>query len=133
MRLARGKRRGYLPFPMAGTAARTGFYSGTFDPVTLGHLDVVRGALRLVDVLVIGIGVHAGKAPLFTAEDRMEMLRTETKGLRLPGQKIEVVTFDTLTVDAARAAKATVIFRGLRDFDRFRLRDANGGHERRHG
>ena len=53
---------------------RIGFYSGSFDPVTLGHMDVIKRALKLADTLVIGIGVHPGKAPLFTVEERIEML-----------------------------------------------------------
>jgi pantetheine-phosphate adenylyltransferase len=97
---------------------RIGFYSGSFDPVTLGHMDVIRRSLKLVDTLVIGIGVHPGKAPLFSVEERTEMLKSETaavmKKAGLSG-KVEVVTFAGLTVDAAREAGAGVIFRGLRD------------------
>jgi pantetheine-phosphate adenylyltransferase len=70
----------------------------------------------MVDVLVVGVGVHPGKAPLFTADERIEMLRVETGPIaESAGCRIEVVTFDSLTVDAARVAGATVIFRGLRD------------------
>lgn len=94
---------------------RTGFYSGSFDPVTLGHADVIARALALVDRLVIGIGVHPGKAPLFTVEERIAMLRAEAGPLNRAGAQIDVVTFAGLTVDAARDAGATAIFRGLRD------------------
>jgi pantetheine-phosphate adenylyltransferase len=94
---------------------RTGFYSGSFDPVTLGHMDVIERALALVDRLVIGIGVHPGKAPAFTVEERIEMLEAETKGMAKRGQRIAVVTFGNLVVEAARSAKAVAIFRGLRD------------------
>jgi pantetheine-phosphate adenylyltransferase len=95
---------------------RIGFTSGSFDPVTNGHLDVIARAARLVDVLVIGIGVHPGKAPLFSAEERVEMLRSETAPIaKETGCTIEVQTFDGLTVDAARAAGARVIMRGIRD------------------
>jgi len=95
---------------------RIGFTSGSFDPVTSGHLDVIGRAARLVDTLVIGIGVHPGKTPLFSTEEKIEMLRAETQGItRKSGAKIEIVTFANLTVDAAKAAGATVIFRGLRD------------------
>jgi len=95
---------------------RIGFTSGSFDPVTSGHLDVIGRAARMVDTLVIGIGVHPGKMPLFSAEEKIEMLRAETQGItRKSGAKIEIVTFANLTVDAAKAAGATVIFRGLRD------------------
>ncbi len=93
----------------------TGFYSGSFDPVTLGHADVIARALALVDRLVIGIGVHPGKAPLFTVDERIAMLKGETEPLNRSGARIEVVTFGGLTVDAARDAGATSIFRGLRD------------------
>src|SRR5262245_57909918 len=95
---------------------RIGFTSGSFDPVTSGHLDVIGRAARMVDTLVIGIGVHPGKTPLFSAEEKIDMLRAETQGItRKSGAKIEIVTFADLTVDAAKAAGATVIFRGLRD------------------
>ena len=94
---------------------RTGFYSGSFDPVTLGHADVIANCLALVDKLVIGIGVHPGKAPLFSVDERKQMLRTEIALLIRPGTSVEVVTFAGLTIDAARTAGATAIFRGLRD------------------
>ena len=95
---------------------RTALYTGTFDPVTNGHLDVVRHACRLVDRLVIAIGVHSSKTPIFTAEERAEMLR----GVCGPaateqGTTLEVVTFDDLAVAAARRHGATVIVRGVRD------------------
>lgn len=96
--------------------SRTGFYSGSFDPVTLGHTDVISRAAELVDHLVIGIGVHTAKKPLFSSDERVAMLRTETVLIAdKTGTEIEIVTFDNLAVDAARGAGATVIFRGLRD------------------
>jgi pantetheine-phosphate adenylyltransferase len=96
--------------------SRIGFYSGSFDPVTLGHADVIARAARLVDRLVIGVGVHPGKSPLFTPAEKIEMLKEECGTIeRKTGCVIEPVTFDGLTVDAARAHKATTIFRGLRD------------------
>ena len=95
---------------------RIGFTSGSFDPVTNGHLDVIQRAARMVDRLVIGIGVHPGKTPLFSAEEKIDMLRAETAGLaKKTGTRIDIVTFANLTVDAAREAGATLIFRGLRD------------------
>jgi pantetheine-phosphate adenylyltransferase len=95
---------------------RIGFYSGSFDPVTMGHLDVVARAARMVDRLVIGIGVHPGKAPLFTPDEKAEMLQAETAGIaRETGCRIETATFAGLTVDAAREVGAQFIFRGLRD------------------
>ena len=95
---------------------RIGFYSGSFDPITLGHMDVIVRSLRLVDTLVVGIGAHPSKAPLFSVEEKSDMIRTETAApARKAGAKVEIVTFAGLTVDAARAAGASAIFRGLRD------------------
>jgi len=95
---------------------RVGFYSGSFDPVTLGHTDVLVRAARLVDRLVIGIGVNPGKSPLFSDAERIAMLKAETAPIaKATGTTIEVVTFSGLAIDAAREAAAAVIFRGLRD------------------
>ncbi|HJZ29795.1 MAG TPA: pantetheine-phosphate adenylyltransferase [Hyphomicrobiaceae bacterium] len=95
---------------------RIGFTSGSFDPVTNGHRDVIERAARMVDTLVIGIGVHPGKTPLFSTAERIELLKVETAAIvKASGCKIEIITFDNLTVDAAAAAGATVIFRGVRD------------------
>lgn len=93
-----------------------GFYSGSFDPVTLGHTDVIARALGLVDELVIGIGVHDGKVPMFTAEERIAMIENDVRDLAAKHDaEIRVVTFDNLVVDAACEAGATTIIRGLRD------------------
>lgn len=93
-----------------------GFYSGSFDPVTHGHTDVIARALTLVDELVIGVGVHDGKVPMFTAEERIAMIEEEVRDLSSKHEvEVRVVTFDNLAVDAAREAGATVIIRGLRD------------------
>ena len=93
-----------------------GFYSGSFDPVTNGHMDIIARAAKLVDRLIIGIGVHHGKTPLFTEAERIAMLEQEIAALPDLGDvQIAVSTFDNLAVDAARAAGATVIVRGLRD------------------
>ena len=95
---------------------RVGFYSGSFDPITNGHIDVIQRAAGLVDRLVIGIGVHPGKAPLFTVAEKIALIDADTSAIALArGCRIETVQFAGLTVDAARAAGATVIFRGLRD------------------
>ena len=95
---------------------RIGFTSGSFDPVTNGHTDVIARAARMVDTLIIGIGVHPGKTPLFSTDEKIEMLKAETAGIaRKSGARIEIVTFANLTVDAAKAAGATLVFRGLRD------------------
>jgi pantetheine-phosphate adenylyltransferase len=95
---------------------RIGFTSGSFDPVSNGHLDVIARAARMVDTLVVGVGVHPGKTPLFTPDEKIEMLKAETAGIaKVTGCTIEITTFDNLTVDAARMAGAATIFRGLRD------------------
>jgi pantetheine-phosphate adenylyltransferase len=79
-------------------------------------MDVIARAARIVDTLVVGIGVHPGKTPLFSADEKIEMLRAETAAVaRETGCAIDIATFANLTVDAARAAGATMIFRGLRD------------------
>jgi pantetheine-phosphate adenylyltransferase len=95
---------------------RVALYAGSFDPVTNGHLDVVRQAARLADRLVLAIGVHPGKAPLFTAEQRVEMLQ-ETCGplAREAGCELKCVTFADLVVTAAQREGATILTRGLRD------------------
>jgi pantetheine-phosphate adenylyltransferase len=96
--------------------ATIGFYSGSFDPVTRGHTDVIARALSIVDELVIGVGVHHGKVPMFSADERIDMLQSETREFaQKSGKPIRVVTFDNLVVDAARSAGAGVIIRGLRD------------------
>jgi pantetheine-phosphate adenylyltransferase len=95
---------------------RIGFTSGSFDPVTNGHRDVIERAARMVDTLVIGIGVHPGKTPLFSTAEKIELLKAETAPIaKASGCKIEIVTFDNLTVNAAAAAGARIIFRGVRD------------------
>jgi pantetheine-phosphate adenylyltransferase len=95
---------------------RTGFYSGSFDPITNGHADVLRRAAAMVDRLVIGIGVHPGKTPLFTVPEKVALLEFETAPIaQSTGCEIEIETFAGLTVDAAKAVNASLIFRGLRD------------------
>jgi len=91
-------------------------YTGSFDPVTNGHVDVVRHAAKLARRLVIAVGVHPGKAPLFSAEDRLAMLE-ETCGVmvREAGCEFACITFDDLAVSTARRVGATIIVRGLRD------------------
>ncbi|MEZ5910504.1 MAG: pantetheine-phosphate adenylyltransferase [Hyphomicrobiaceae bacterium] len=96
--------------------SNVGFYSGTFDPVTCGHLDVIARTLTMVDELVIGLGVHPAKSPLFPPVERIAMLEAECAPLaEKHGVPIRVVTFDGLVVDAARAEGANIIVRGLRD------------------
>lgn len=95
---------------------RVAFYPGSFDPVTNGHLDVAERACRLADKLVVAIGTHPGKTPLFSVEQRREML-DETLALvaRKAGIAFEATTFDGLVVDAARAAGSNILVRGVRD------------------
>ncbi|HMI41847.1 MAG TPA: pantetheine-phosphate adenylyltransferase [Sphingomicrobium sp.] len=90
---------------------RIGVYPGTFDPITLGHLDIARRAAHLVDRLVIGVTTNPSKEPMFAVAERMEMVRRELDGI--PGN-IEVVEFDSLLMDFAEAQGASMILRGLR-------------------
>ena len=101
--------------------ARIGLYPGTFDPVTNGHLDVIARAARLLDKLVVGVAVNTGKGPLFTLEERVELVQAEIARIATQnGMVIEVLPFDTLLIDFARKVGASMIVRGLRavsDFD----------------
>ena len=105
---ARGGVEGFMP--------RIALYPGSFDPVTNGHLDVVKHAVGLCDRLIVAIGIHPGKKPLFTVEERLEMLQ-EVFGpiAAAAGCGFECTTFDDLTVTAAQRAGATILIRGLRD------------------
>jgi pantetheine-phosphate adenylyltransferase len=95
---------------------RIAFYAGSFDPVTNGHLDVVRHAAGLADRLVLAIGIHPGKAPLFPVKDRLAMLEQVCAPIgRKAGCKISYTTFSGLIVKAAQKAGATILIRGLRD------------------
>ena len=95
---------------------RTALYAGSFDPVTNGHLDVVRQAARLADRLVLAIGVHPGKKPLFSADERLAMLeRTCGPIARREKCKLVCITFDNLVIETARKQGATLLIRGLRD------------------
>ena len=94
----------------------TAFYPGSFDPMTNGHLDVLIQALTVAGRVVVGIGVQPGKAPLFSFQERADLIRRSLEEV-LPDRAddIEVVAFDDLAVDAARRAGATLLLRGLRD------------------
>jgi pantetheine-phosphate adenylyltransferase len=100
---------------------RVALFPGSFDPVTNGHVDLVRQAARLVDRLVLAIGTHPGKAPLFTVEERLAMLDEACAPLaRAAGIALRCVTFGDLVVTAARRESASLLIRGLRsaaDFD----------------
>jgi pantetheine-phosphate adenylyltransferase len=95
---------------------RIGFYPGTFDPVTLGHTDVIRRAAALLDKLIIGIGINPSKAPMFPDAERIAMLEGEVRAIaRATETDISVVTFSGLAVEAARKNGASIIIRGVRD------------------
>jgi pantetheine-phosphate adenylyltransferase len=95
---------------------RTALYAGTFDPVTNGHVDVARNAARLADRLVLAIGIHPGKSPLFSADERQAMLE-EICGpiVRKAGCEFVCMTFADLVVSVARRVGANLLIRGLRD------------------
>ena len=95
---------------------RVALFAGSFDPITNGHLDVVASAVRLADRLVLAVGVHPGKAPLFSADERVAMLEEICTPIgRKAGCEIACTTFADLVVTAARRAGATMLIRGLRD------------------
>jgi pantetheine-phosphate adenylyltransferase len=95
---------------------RIALYAGSFDPVTNGHIDVVRHAVRLADRLVLAVGVHPGKAPLFTAEERLAMLEETCAPLAREAKcELSCITFDNLVTVAAKKAGASLLIRGLRD------------------
>lgn len=94
---------------------RVGLYPGTFDPVTMGHMDIIGRAMKLVDRLIIGVAVSESKSPLFTLEDRIQMMQEECGALEGPGRaKIEVKPFNTLLMHFAMEQEVHVIVRGLR-------------------
>ena len=90
---------------------RTGVYPGTFDPLTLGHMDIIRRGAKLVDRLVIGVTTNPSKSPMFSVEERMETVRREVAGVE---GDIHVVSFDSLLMDFAERESASLILRGLR-------------------
>lgn len=100
---------------------RVGVYPGTFDPLTNGHIDVIGRAARLLDRLVVGVAVNTGKGPLFSIEERIELVRAETEAIAgRNGTVIEVRRIDGLLIDFARSVGASMVVRGLRavsDFD----------------
>ena len=94
---------------------RTGLYPGTFDPITLGHLDIIRRATSLVDELVIGVAINRDKGPLFSLKERVEMVEAQCAPIAAEaGVKIIAHPFDNLLIHCARDVGATVIVRGLR-------------------
>ena len=91
---------------------KTAVYPGTFDPITLGHMDIIRRAAHLVDRLVVGVTTNPSKSPMFTVEERLDMVKRETAGVA--DGKITVVSFDSLLMDLAVREGASMIVRGLR-------------------
>lgn len=91
--------------------SRIGVYPGTFDPITRGHMDIIRRGAKLVDRLVIGVTTNPSKSPMFSVEERLAMVKREVAGI--PGD-IDVVSFDSLLMDFAERERASVIVRGLR-------------------
>jgi len=91
---------------------RVGVYPGTFDPITLGHADIIRRGAKLVDWLIIGVTTNPSKNPMFTTEERLSMVEREVKDMKLGN--VEVVGFNALLMKFAKAQGASVIVRGLR-------------------
>ena len=95
---------------------RVALYAGSFDPLTNGHVDIIESAGALCDELVVAIGTHPGKTPMFSAAERAALIETISGGLATaPAYKLSVRTFCGLAVEAAREAGASLILRGLRD------------------
>jgi len=96
-------------------SGRIGIYPGTFDPITNGHSDIIRRALHVVDRLVIGVARNDGKGPLFSTDERVEIVRGEVAHLdNGGGDRVEVRPFDTLLMSFAESVEASMIVRGLR-------------------
>ena len=109
------RRRGDAGEAYGSTVTRTALYTGSFDPVTNGHVAMLASAARLCDRLVVAIGVHHGKQPMLSVEERRGLIEANcTDAVGQAGCTLEVVTFDGLAVDAARRHGATLIVRGLR-------------------
>lgn len=89
---------------------KIGIYPGSFDPVTLGHIDIIERSSKLVDKLVIGVLINSSKSPLFSVEERVDLLKNVTSHIK----NVEIVSYDGLLVDFAKERKADVIIRGLR-------------------
>ncbi len=96
--------------------SRNAVYAGSFDPLTNGHLDVLKASLAVADTIYAALGIHPGKQPLFSLEERTAMIEAvAAREFGSDARRIEVVSFDGLVVDAARKLGASIIIRGLRD------------------
>jgi pantetheine-phosphate adenylyltransferase len=93
-----------------GATAKSALFAGSFDPLTLGHLDIIRRAARIFDRLIIGVGISPGKNPYFTLEERTAMIQESSTEII----NKEVISFEGLTVDCARRCGAQVLIRGVR-------------------
>ncbi|MEI6559550.1 MAG: pantetheine-phosphate adenylyltransferase [Rhodospirillaceae bacterium] len=93
---------------------RVGVYPGTFDPITNGHTDIIQRATHIVDHLIVGVARNEGKGPLFTTEERLEMVRDEVAAMNTNGTTVEVRAFETLLMHFAVDSGASLIIRGLR-------------------
>lgn len=93
---------------------RIGVYPGTFDPITNGHLDIINRAARMLDHLVVGVAINAGKGPLFSLEERVALTRQALEAKPINGTCIDVVPFQGLLMDFAQEQNARVVVRGLR-------------------
>lgn len=99
---------------------RVALYAGSFDPITNGHLDVIRQSLALGDEVVVAIGIHPGKISMFSFEERADLIKTSAEELKGSKGRIRVIAFDGLVVDVAKQHGASIMVRGLRnstDFD----------------
>ena len=108
---------------------RVGLYPGTFDPITLGHYDIIKRASKLVDTLVIGVAMNPGKNPLFSVQERVEMVQKMT--LEFPGTNFEVKPFNNLLMHFAEECNASIIVRGLRAVSDFEYEFQMVGMNRR--
>lgn len=91
-------------------------YAGSFDPITNGHMDVIRQSLNIADEVVVAIGVHPGKTPMFTFEERAELIsKAAITEFKSKAKRIRVISFNNLVVKAAKKEKATIMVRGIRD------------------
>jgi len=111
---------------------KIGVYPGTFDPVTRGHMDIIERAMQIVDKLIVGVAINADKGPMFSLDERVEMLSEEVAELNLkPGQSIEPRPFDNLLMHFVLSCDATIIVRGLRAVSDFEYEFQMAGMNRR--
>ena len=113
---------------------RTGLYPGSFDPITNGHIDIIKRSLAIVDRLIVAIGISATKTPVFTFEQRQAMIEAEIGPIaKQKGVELSVIAFDDLLVDVARKNGVDIILRGLRTAADYEYARADDLDEPRHG